>query len=95
MKTRPKTTEANPSRMYHVHFNVHPRTFLSKFNILNLTTQIIVKSSYSNLPSSSLTMQAVVFKGPLEVALEERPKPQIQEPTDAILKVRYTALCGR
>lgn len=40
-------------------------------------------------------MQAVVFKGPLEVALEERPKPQIQEPTDAILKVRYTALCGR
>lgn len=40
-------------------------------------------------------MQAVVFKGPLQVALEERPLPQIQDPTDVILKVRYTALCGR
>jgi hypothetical protein len=40
-------------------------------------------------------MQAVVFKGPLKVALEERPIPQIQHPTDVIVKVRYTALCGR
>ncbi|KAF9890575.1 hypothetical protein FE257_005706 [Aspergillus nanangensis] len=39
-------------------------------------------------------MQAVVFKGPLEVAVEQRPIPQIQDPTDVILKVRYTALCG-
>lgn len=40
-------------------------------------------------------MQAVVFNGPLEVTLETRPIPQIQDPTDAIIKVRYTALCGR
>ncbi|PYH91149.1 zinc-containing alcohol dehydrogenase [Aspergillus ellipticus CBS 707.79] len=39
-------------------------------------------------------MQAVVFKGPLQVAVEERPVPEIQAPTDAIVKVRYTALCG-
>ncbi|OGM49936.1 alcohol dehydrogenase [Aspergillus bombycis] len=39
-------------------------------------------------------MQAVVFQGPLKVALEQRPIPQIQEPTDVIVKVRYTALCG-
>ncbi|KAJ5316523.1 hypothetical protein N7508_001031 [Penicillium antarcticum] len=39
-------------------------------------------------------MQAVVFKGPLQVALELRPIPEIQAPTDVILKVRYTALCG-
>ncbi|KAL4982680.1 chaperonin 10-like protein [Aspergillus falconensis] len=39
-------------------------------------------------------MQAVVFKGPLRVALEERPIPTIQDPTDVIVKVRYTALCG-
>ncbi|PLB43429.1 putative zinc-containing alcohol dehydrogenase [Aspergillus steynii IBT 23096] len=39
------------------------------------------------------TMQAVVFKGPLEVALESRPIPQI-ESTDALVAVRYTALCG-
>ncbi|CAG8275681.1 unnamed protein product [Penicillium salamii] len=39
-------------------------------------------------------MQAVIFKGPLSVAVEQRPVPQIQDPTDVILKVRYTALCG-
>ncbi|KAJ6008289.1 hypothetical protein N7540_012265 [Penicillium herquei] len=39
-------------------------------------------------------MQSVVFKGPLQVALEQRPKPQIQDATDVILKVKYTALCG-
>lgn len=40
-------------------------------------------------------MQAVIFKGPVRVALEQRPLPEIQHPTDVILKVRYTALCGR
>ncbi|CAI7577279.1 unnamed protein product [Penicillium crustosum] len=39
-------------------------------------------------------MQAVVFKGPSKVAIEQKPIPQIRDPTDAILKVRYTALCG-
>ncbi|RMJ23460.1 alcohol dehydrogenase [Aspergillus sp. HF37] len=39
-------------------------------------------------------MQAVVFKGKLQVALETRPRPQIQDPRDAVVKVRYSALCG-
>ncbi|KAL2867743.1 alcohol dehydrogenase family protein [Aspergillus lucknowensis] len=39
-------------------------------------------------------MQAVVFKGPLKVALEQRPIPEIENPTDVIVRVRYTALCG-
>jgi threonine dehydrogenase-like Zn-dependent dehydrogenase len=41
------------------------------------------------------TMRAVVFKGKLEVAIEERPVPKIEDPKDIIVKVRYTALCGR
>lgn len=41
------------------------------------------------------TMKAVVFHGPKKVAVEERPIPKIQEPTDIIVKVSYTALCGR
>ncbi|CZR53684.1 related to formaldehyde dehydrogenase [Phialocephala subalpina] len=39
-------------------------------------------------------MQAVVFKGPKRVVIEERPIPHIQEPSDIIVKVKYTALCG-
>ena len=41
------------------------------------------------------TMRAVVFKGPKSVALEDRPIPTIQEQTDIIVKVKYSALCGR
>ena len=40
-------------------------------------------------------MKAVVFHGPMKVALEDRPIPKIQDPTDVIVKVAYTALCGR
>jgi len=39
-------------------------------------------------------MKAVIFKGPHEVAIEERPIPKIQDQTDIIVKVGYTALCG-
>ncbi len=41
------------------------------------------------------TMRAVVFKDVKDVALEDRPVPTIQDPRDAIVKVKYTALCGR
>ncbi|MCJ1474932.1 hypothetical protein MMC13_003592 [Lambiella insularis] len=40
------------------------------------------------------TMKAVVFKGPHKVALEDRPVPKIKDPTDIIVKVIYSALCG-
>ena len=41
------------------------------------------------------TMKAVVFKEPYEVALEDRPVPKIKDSTDIIVKVIYSALCGR
>ena len=40
------------------------------------------------------TMRAVVFKGPHEVAIEDRPIPKIIDDTDIIVKVIYSALCG-
>jgi len=40
-------------------------------------------------------MQAVVFKDTLKVAVEHRPIPQLCDSKDVIVKVRYTALCGR
>lgn len=41
------------------------------------------------------TMQAVVFKEPFKVAVEQRPIPTVQYPEDIVVKVKYTALCGR
>lgn len=40
-------------------------------------------------------MRAVIFNGPHKIAVEERPLPKTQDPQDIIVKVGYTALCGR
>jgi alcohol dehydrogenase len=40
------------------------------------------------------TMKALVYRGPGEKALEDRPKPEIGVPTDAIVKVTKTTICG-
>ncbi len=39
-------------------------------------------------------MKALVYHGPGEKAWEEKPKPTIKEPTDAIVKVVKTTICG-
>jgi threonine dehydrogenase-like Zn-dependent dehydrogenase len=39
-------------------------------------------------------MRAVVYKGPHEVAVEDKPYPKLQTETDCILKVTTSALCG-
>lgn len=49
----------------------------------------------TSAPSDSGMMQAVVFNGPYKVAVEQRPIPKVQNPEDIVVKVGYTALCGR
>jgi alcohol dehydrogenase len=39
-------------------------------------------------------MKALVYQGPGKKALEDRPMPQIAAPDDAIVKLRYTTICG-
>ncbi len=39
-------------------------------------------------------MRAVVYKGNGQIALEERPRPQIQDPRDAIVEVTLTTICS-
>ena len=41
-----------------------------------------------------MSMKAVVFRGPRNIAVEFRPIPVIQEPTDAIVKVTLAGICG-
>ncbi|MDN5743746.1 MAG: alcohol dehydrogenase catalytic domain-containing protein [Nocardioidaceae bacterium] len=42
----------------------------------------------------SATMKAAILKGPHTVALEEIPRPTMTEPTDVVIKVERTAICG-
>ena len=39
-------------------------------------------------------MRAIIFKGPGEWALEERPVPEIQNPDDVKIKVLGVGICG-
>lgn len=39
-------------------------------------------------------MNALVYHGPGQKKLEERAKPAIQVPSDAVVKIRKTTLCG-
>jgi alcohol dehydrogenase len=39
-------------------------------------------------------MKAFVYLGPAKKAVEERPKPDITAPTDAIVKITKTTICG-
>lgn len=39
-------------------------------------------------------MKALVYKGPGKIALEDRPKPELFMPTDAIVKLSKTTICG-
>ena len=39
-------------------------------------------------------MKALIYSGPSMKALEERPKPAITAPTDAIVKITKTTICG-
>lgn len=39
-------------------------------------------------------MKALVYQGPGKISIEEKPKPVIQKPTDAIVKISKTTICG-
>lgn len=39
-------------------------------------------------------MKALVYHGPGKRALEDKPKPVLKAPTDAIVKITKTTICG-
>ena len=40
------------------------------------------------------TMKALVYHGPGKMAWEDHPKPELQSPTDAIVRITRTTICG-
>src|SRR6202451_1712935 len=44
--------------------------------------------------TAAVMMKAFVYRGPGKKALEERPRPEITAPTDAIVKIAKTTICG-
>ena len=45
-------------------------------------------------PATSTTMKALVYHGPGKRAWEDKPRPAIQDPTDAIVRITTSTICG-
>ncbi len=39
-------------------------------------------------------MRAMVYRGPYKVRMEEKDRPEIEHPNDAIVRVQLAAICG-
>jgi S-(hydroxymethyl)glutathione dehydrogenase/alcohol dehydrogenase len=46
------------------------------------------------MPARREKMRALVYRGPRDVRLEEKPRPKLEAPEDAIVRVTATAICG-
>jgi threonine dehydrogenase-like Zn-dependent dehydrogenase len=40
-------------------------------------------------------MKALVYKGPRKVRIEDVPDPQIERPTNVLVRITTTNICGR
>src|SRR5665811_700427 len=52
------------------------------------------KPATSAKVTTAAMMKALVYQGPGKKALEDRPRPGITAPTDAIVKITKTTICG-
>jgi threonine dehydrogenase-like Zn-dependent dehydrogenase len=55
---------------------------------------IFSESSGTTLPKRRLQMRGAVLYGPRDVRFEEREAPKIIKPTDAIIRLSATCICG-
>ncbi|HXC65378.1 MAG TPA: alcohol dehydrogenase, partial [bacterium] len=39
-------------------------------------------------------MKALVYHGPGKMAWENKPRPALQEPTDAVVRITTSTICG-
>ena len=51
-------------------------------------------TSAANQDASAATMKALVYHGPGKRAWENKPRPTIQEPGDAIVRITTSTICG-
>ena len=45
-------------------------------------------------PSTSTTMKALVYHGPGKRAWENKPRPTLEDPGDAIVRITTSTICG-
>jgi alcohol dehydrogenase len=63
-------------------------------SIVSNKEELLVDAPGANLTTKTTTMKALVYHGPGQKAWEDKPKPTIIKPTDAIIKISKTTICG-
>src|ERR1700722_16667810 len=58
------------------------------------TAELQLGNSTAITPSTRTTMKALVYHGPGRYAWEEKSRPAIQEPGDAIVRITTSTICG-
>src|SRR5271157_2543013 len=58
------------------------------------TAELELATTRGANPSASATMKALVYHGPGKSAWEEKPRPAIREPGDAIVRITTSTICG-
>jgi alcohol dehydrogenase len=58
------------------------------------TTRIEPVAAHTSTPVSGTTMKALVYHGPGKRAWEDKPRPTIQAPGDAVVRITTTTICG-
>ena len=58
------------------------------------TAELELATTSAATPSASTTMKALVYHGPGKRAWEDKPRPAIQDPGDAIVLITTSTICG-
>lgn len=58
------------------------------------TAELDLKTKEAKAPQDNSTMNALVYHGPGNKAWESVPRPKLQAPTDAIVRITTSTICG-
>src|ERR1700690_4309483 len=58
------------------------------------TTELAPATTSTSTPNTSNTMKALVYHGPGKRTWEDKPRPTIQDPSDAIVRITTSTICG-
>jgi len=58
------------------------------------TTELQLPIATAISPSATTTMKALVYHGPGKRAWEDKPRPAIQLPSDAVVRITTSTICG-
>src|ERR1035438_7763968 len=58
------------------------------------TAELEIPTKSDSTTRSTAAMKAMVYHGPGKCAWEAKPRPTIQDPTDAIVRITTSTICG-